>query len=303
MQEVPQNVRALVSRIPLFEDVSNIEIAPLQDVISLNNANYRVTSDGKAYLVRIGADTARFLGIRRDEEIAAAQAAARAGVAPEILYAEPDGCMVMPFITGRHWKPEEFHEPSNMARIADVLRRLHHVQDAQANTSIYERVERLLASARSLSVELPPNLNAHWETMKRIAQARSEDAVAAPGLTHGDLWANNFLDDGQQLWLLDWEFAGRGDALYDLATLSMAGGYSEAEQQTLLDVYGYNASNGLENLRRMQWVARLFEGGWALVQHGLIAAGQRAPADFDYLDYANRMFAALESGSEPTLNS
>ena len=295
MHELPPNIHKFVASIPLFKGAADIHIAPLQDVISLNNANVRVEAGGKAYLVRIGADTCHFMGIQRQEEIAAARAAATVGVAPDILYAEPGGCMVMPFVTGRHWTPEDFHLPSNMARIVDVLRRLHSVRSVQATTSIYARVEYLLATARSLAVELPSGLNRYSERMRHIERERSADGFTTQVLTHGDLWANNFLDDGQQLWLVDWEFAGLSDGLYDLATLSMAGQYSEAEQQTLLNLYGYVAPNALENLCRMQWIARLFEGAWALVQHGLITTRQREPSDFDYLIYANRMFAILDN--------
>ena len=293
MQEIPPDVQALVARIPFFESASHVSIAPLQDVISLNNANYRVEADGTAYLVRLGAETARFLGIDRDEEIAAAKAAASVGVGPKILYAGSEGGMVMPFIVGRHWKPEDFHEPSNMARVAEVLRRLHNVRDAPANTSIYGRVKYLLANVRLLLPD-PPALDSYQAKMGLIEQERACDAFTTPGLTHGDFWANNFLDDGQRLWLLDWEFAGISDGLYDLATLSMAGQYTESEQQTLLDLYGYHAPDALENLRRMQWITRLFEAAWALVQHGLIVTKRREPSDFDYLSYANRMFALME---------
>ena len=144
---VPPEVRAIANRIPLFAGVSDLHIAPLTGVISLNNTNYRVEAGGASYLLRIGSESACFLGIRREEEIEAAQAAASVGVGPQVLYAEPTGVMVMPFIEGKHWEPETFHVPANIARIAETLRRLHAVKTVTAQGSEFRRIERLIDSA------------------------------------------------------------------------------------------------------------------------------------------------------------
>lgn len=286
---LPSNVQALLARIPLFAEANDLRIAPLEGVISLNNTNYRVTVGERDYLLRVAADTARFLGVRREEEIEAARAAAAVGVGPEILYAEPQGHMVMAFIHGRHWQPEEFHEEANIRRIAETLRRLHSVTNVRAEGSVYRRIERLLDSARSLSLELPSELDALLETLSRIEASRRADTRFPPGLSHNDFWGNNFLDDGNQLWLVDWEFSGSGDGLHDLATIAMGMRYSEVEQTLLLTTYGYTDPGDPERLQSLFYVVRFFEAAWALVMHGLGVA-----SDFDYQAHARRMFDALQ---------
>ena len=285
-----------MKRIPLFANASSLSIAPLQGVISLNNANYRVTLGDDAYLLRVGADSARYLGIRREEEIESAQSAAKAGVAPAVLYAEACGVMVSPFLQARHWEAADFHQPANIQRLADTLRRLHAVKEVAAQGSEYRRIERLIESANTLGLELPPNIEALCEKLARIESERLNDVNTIVGLAHNDFWANNFLDDGETLYLVDWEFAGTGDTLIDLATISMAGGYSEEEQVALLDAYGLDGGASLETLQTMRWVVAFFEAMWALVMDGLRGSGSDTSGkdgEYNYANHARRMFERL----------
>lgn len=293
---IPADVLALAARIPLFAGNADLHIAPLEGVISLNNTNYRVTAGGETYLLRIGAENDRLLGIRREEEIEAAMAAAQRGVAPQVLYSEPNGVMVMAYIHGRHWEPEEFHQPRNILRLADTLRRLHAVKTVAASGSEYRRIERLLESARVLGLEMPPELDRHRAKLARIEQERERDPRYTAGLAHNDLWANNFLDDGENLFLVDWEFSGTGDTVIDLATISMAGRCSEEEQSALLRAYGLTEPKDLATLQTMKWVVSFFEGAWALVMHGIrgsSTAAVGAQGAFNYADHARTMFERL----------
>jgi thiamine kinase-like enzyme len=286
--EVPPEARELAARVPMFRTARSVRIVPLVDVVSLNNSNFRVTVDGTDYLLRVASDDARRLGIRREEELEAAEAASRAGVGPEVLYAEPNGNLVARFVEGRHWHPEEFRIPENMQRLADALRRLREVQAVRADGSVYRRVESLLESAGALAVDLPPNLELLRRKMSEIEATRESHAGFHRSLSHNDLWSNNFLDDGRKLWLIDWEFAGNGDGLYDLATISIGGAFSEAEQRSLLAACGYLEAGAFEMLQSQKWLAAFFEGAWALVQHGL-----RGSSGFDYLGYSRKMLSSF----------
>jgi thiamine kinase-like enzyme len=300
---LPPHVRAavdaVVARVPAWRQARRgIRVAPLEGALSLNNVNYRLTVDGADYVLRIAADTvARHLGVRRHEEGAAASAAARAGIAPELVYFDAGtGHMVSRLIPGRHWEPEDFRAPGNIGRLAATLRRLHAIRGVPAQGWVYRRVERLLQSARSLGLQMPPDLSVHEERMRRLEARRQADPRVRVGLCHHDLWANNFLDDGQDLWLVDWEFGGEGDGLYDLATLSLAGGYSAAQHRELLRAYfGECGSDDLQSLQVMQYAVFFFEAAWALVQHGLRGS---SPPGFDYLGYARRRFQAMEERLE-----
>lgn len=270
--------------VPLFADTLSLEVIPLVGVVSLNNKNYKVHAHGTAYLWRVGTESAHFLGVQRKEEQAAARAAAAAGIGPALLFADPVGGMLQPFLNARHWTQEEAQKPENIVRIAQTLRRLHTITEVDAPCSVYERIERLLASAAKLGLEPPPELASLRKWLSAIQVQRSDQPL---GLCHGDFWLNNFLVDEEQLWLIDWEFSGLGDGLYDLATIAMGASYSPEQQQALLDAYGTGETQ--ETLEQMKMVVRFFEGAWALVQHGL-----RGSQDgFDYLTYSQKTFAAI----------
>ena len=183
---VPAEVSALIERIPQFQGSGQLTVEPLESVISLNNSNYRLTVGDYSYLLRVAADTAHFLGIRREEELEAAKAAAEVGIAPRILYSEPTGHMLMPWIEGRHWEPEEFHTPENIHRLGDTLRRLHRVTEVKGDASVYRRIERMLQNAESLKLQTPDHLQECLTRMAEIETMRHAEPDFAPGLTHND---------------------------------------------------------------------------------------------------------------------
>lgn len=294
-----EDVAAIVTRIPVLAGRTEPQIQPLQGGQSLKNANFLVRyGDRDEYVLRVATRTAvTHLGVNRDEEIAAARAAADAGLAPEVLYADPatGHLLTRRVVGGRHWSATELREPAKRARAADALRRLHRITGTPGDTgAVFRRIEHLLASAAGLGLELPPGLPEQRRRLRDIeAQRTSDRDRMPPGLNHNDFWLNNFLDDGERLWLLDWEFAGRGDGLYDLATTAFAGGYSDEETTRLLGDYGLDRLSDRAALAEMKWVVLFFEAAWSLVMHGLRGSDTSLPGGYDYRDHARRMFEHL----------
>lgn len=283
--------QALRERVPLFSDAKALTLTPLAGAVSMNNQSDKVVADGKAYWVRVGAASARFLGVRRDEEQAALRAAAAVGLAPDLCFASPDGLLVMPFIDGWHWTPEEAQRPENITRLAQTLRRLHALPGDAAPCSVYARIERLVASVEELGLTPPPELGPLLDGMYALQAQRAADPRAVPGLCHGDFWLHNFLDDGTQLWLIDWEFAGMGDGLVDLAKITIGGSqYTPEHQRQLLHAYGYTEPGDLAVLKQMTLLLLLFQAVWALVKHGLHGPN----SGFDFLTHSQATFAILK---------
>jgi thiamine kinase-like enzyme len=288
----PAAVQAIITKIPGWADAHDLQIAPLPGAMSLNNTSYLASIGGSRFVLRVASDTAEQIGVRRADELAAIRAAAHAGIAPALSYADERGNLVMAYVEGRHWEPADFHHRANLARISDTLRRLHAIQGVPADGSAERRIARLLTSATALGLALPVSIERYRAQLGAIGAERAQDERFQPGLTHGDLWGNNFLDDGRRLWLIDWEFAGVGDTLFDLATISIAGRYSTEDQRELLRLYGYTRTDDLRHLHMLQYVVFFFEGAWALVQHGRLGS-----ASYDYQAHAARMFERLDTWS------
>jgi thiamine kinase-like enzyme len=84
---------------------------------------------------------------------------------------------------------------------------------------------------------------------------------------HHDLLPGNFLDDGQRLWLIDWEYGGFGTAMFDLANLSSNGAFGAAEDTALLEAYfeGRVSSDQRCAFDAMKAASALREALWAMV--------------------------------------
>jgi thiamine kinase-like enzyme len=278
-------LHAILGRIPALKNRAAIAIEPLQGVISLNNLNYCVRAGDQRYLLRAAAETASRLGIRRSEEIACTAAAAGAGIAPPLIYTDAQGNILSGFIVGRHWENADFHNPSAITRLATVLSRLHAIQGVPAEGSVLRRIDRLLASADELGLEIPGPMARLLERLRAFDRPRR-----FPGLSHNDFWPNNFLDDGQNLYLVDWEFSGDGDGLYDLASICIAAGYSADEQRALLAAYGAPDEAAFTELQEMKNVVLFFEAVWALVMSGLRGSGE-----YDYAGHTQRLIEMISA--------
>ena len=105
--------------LPLWSDP--VEPSDLRG--GLSNVNFVVEDAGRKYVVRIGGDN-EVHGVVRRNELAASRAAHAAGVAPRVAYAEP-GVLVIDFIEGRTFTPEDVRNPKNLDRVVDLVRRTH----------------------------------------------------------------------------------------------------------------------------------------------------------------------------------
>lgn len=194
----------------------------------LTNRNYLVQADGAAYVVRVaGADTG-LLGIDRDREAACARSAAAAGVGPEVVASlrEPT-ILVTRFAPGELLTTESLRQSMTVRRVAQALRRCHDypAPAEAADFSPFAAARRNYALAQERHATVPAELDHALEVLARIE--RDGRAEEAPCLCHNDLLPANLIADGHRVWIIDWEFAGRGDRFFDLGTLAANAEFDE----------------------------------------------------------------------------
>jgi thiamine kinase-like enzyme len=256
----------------------------------LSNQNFLVRDGTEPYVVRfVGGDDPAH-GIVRDREVAVSRAAHRAGIAPELVLAEP-GLLVLRFVAGRALGEDDLRDPAMLARVAELLRSCHrdvaaHLRGPAPCFWVFHALRDYLAQLDAQGGEA-----GRTERLRRVI-ARLERAVGPSrlALTHNDLMPGNIIDDGQRLWLIDWEFAGYGAPLFDLASLAVDNGVDEAGQAQLLAFY-FGRPAGAALLRRfaaMVIAAELREALWARIQeiHGKVP--------FDYAGYGEKHEARFE---------
>ncbi|HMR32369.1 MAG TPA: phosphotransferase [Geminicoccaceae bacterium] len=265
-----------------------VEPVPLAGGIT--NTNFTVEDRGRRHVVRIG-DDIPVHHVSRQSELAAARAAHAAGIAPEILHAEP-GALVMPWIEGRTLAPEDVRDPAMLARIVPLLRRCHGEVGRRLEGPaplfwvfhVCRDYARTLERGHSRMIPELPRLMA----MNDRLEALVGDVRLVFG--HNDLLAANILDDGRRLWLLDWEYAGFNSPLFDLGGLASNSELPPAQEELLLEAYFGSAAT--PDLRRryaaMRCASLLRETMWSMASelHSTIA--------FDYVAYTAENLARLE---------
>jgi thiamine kinase-like enzyme len=248
----------------------------------ITNRNYRVDVDGASFVLRIGGNDTRLLGIDREIEHAASLRAAEVGVGPEVVdFVEPEGWLITRFLAAPPLPPEELRRPANIARVAAALARLHGAAPIPGRFDAYEVVDDYRRVAEGRGATIPAAFASLRALAEQIRVARGPQAEVP---CHNDLLNANFLDDGE-VRIVDWEYAGMGDRFFDLANLSVNHDFGVAEDRLLLAAYfGAARPADLAGLRLMRFMSDFREGMWGVVQSGI------SELDFDFTGYATEHF-------------
>ena len=245
-------LRARISRLPIWR--GGVALEPLQG--GLTNISFVATDTSGKYVVRCGDDIPAH-HVSRDRERAASRAAFEAGLSPEIVHAEP-GITVLRFIEGRTFTEADLR--AEAPRIVALLKTCHR-----------EVAHRLRGAANMFWVfhVIRDYVRLIDADAKYIALADRLELAQLPlpiVFGHNDLLPGNVMDDGKRLWLIDWEYAGFGTAMFDLANLSSNGEFTPADDNALLDAYFDGVDDALRRaFTAMKAASVLREALWAMV--------------------------------------
>jgi thiamine kinase-like enzyme len=262
-------VTRALRKLAAFQDCHRVTVKPLGG--GLTNRNYRVEIDGESYVVRMAGAGAEELLIDRPREAAAVRAAVAAGVAPELVAHLPDYTVtVTRFVRGKPLAAEQIPQADILSRVARTVRAYHDhpITEGLAAFSPFAAVRYYYSRAREKNVPLPTDLGQAMELLDRIEQVvRTEDPHC---LCHNDLLLGNFIDVGTALKIIDWEYAGLGDRLFDLGNFAAHNALSEEQERLLLEHYfGEARPADLQRLRLMRLVSDLREATWGYLQSGI----------------------------------
>ena len=265
-----------------------VSLVPLTG--GLTNLSFVATDSAGKFVVRCGEDIPVH-GISREHERAASVAAFEAGLSPEPVHAE-SGVMVL-----RHIEGETFGEADlrrDLLRIVALLKICHRDVGPRlrGNAGFFDvfdvirRYVRLLGEGGS---SFGPGLP---RTLERADALEAAQMTMPVVFGHNDLLPGNLIDDGTRLWLIDWEYAGFGSALFDLANLAANGGFDESDDSALLQAYFERpVSDELQcSFDAMKAASALREATWAMVSHLHL----RSPG-VDYLAHARDHLARADA--------
>jgi thiamine kinase-like enzyme len=257
-----------IRALPLWN--GSITIEPLKG--GLSNESYLVRDAGGRHVVRFGRDFP-FHHVARQREVMTARAAHEAGFAPAVRYSEP-GLMVTAYLAARTFAASDVR--ANRERIARLIRAFHtempkHVSGAGFMFWVFHVIRDYARTLLSGGSRMAPSVPAYLELAEQLERQQRPLAIV---FGHNDLLPANLLDDGQRLWLIDFEYAGFGTGMFDLAGAASNAGLSEDESDELLATYfDCRPDFGLRRAHAaMQCASLLREAMWSMVSELYLSA-------------------------------
>ena len=279
------NVR--IANLPCWQ--GKVDIEPLSG--GMTNLNFKVTDGADQYVVRFGEDDPIHL-ISRRNEIASSRAAFDIGVSPELVHHEA-GILVVRFINGKVFDESDVRIDRNLERIVDLLQRFHHELPKRFNeVAVMFWVFQVLRHYNNL---LTQGESAHASRLSQLASIGAElEAAVGPVeivFGHNDLLPANFIDDGDKIWLIDFDYAGFNSPLFDLSNLASNNELSEAQERTMLEQYFGSPPDHakLSSYHAMKCASLLRETMWSMVSE------LYSRVEMDFADYTQKNLARFET--------
>ena len=298
-------VEEIVDRIDAWRG-RPVSIRPLTN--GLTNANYRVDVDGGAFVVRIPGASTELLAIDRANELHSARGAAALGIGPAVLHHFPDsGATVIEFLHGRPMTNATLQEPGMPGRIAATLRALHGGPRFLRDFDMLGLADGYRAVIERRGFPLPSGYRARQPLIREIGAALA--ARPLPSVPcHNDLLADNYIEQGDRLRLVDWEYSGNGDPAFELGNTCRELDYDDGRVRELCQAYfGRAAAPLVARVRLHMIVSDVGWTLWAAIQTAIsriafdfsaygAARWRRAETAMDSADFARWIDAVARPG-------
>jgi len=237
-----------------------LKINPLEGGIT--NLNFLVNHGNDKLVVRLGQDIPEHL-VFRSNEINVSKAAYEIGVSPKLIHSEL-GVLVLEYIESETLNPTGVQK--NLDRIIPVIKKIHNeipnfLSGQPAMFWVFYVIKYYANFLRS-------NHSSHQDKIDDLLYKASKlEKLSSPReivFGHNDFLAANFLDDGSKIWVVDWEYGGFNDPLFDIGGLASNNDFNQDLEKEALEMYyektltndvllKYNSMKTASLLRETMW--------------------------------------------------
>ena len=277
-----QALKDAIASIPTFAG-ENISDSSIQRLGGLTNRNFLIQSESGRYVIRLaGEGTEQY--INRDREEKNANVASRAGVNAEIAYFDSlSGTMVTRFIENAvTLSIEKFKEPDVLRRAGCAFRQLHDSPELfDGEFELFNQIDQYLGVLDKLKAPLPDGYSAVQQSAQAVRDALARHSLPRVAC-HCDPMVENCIDNGERVFIIDFEYAGNNDPMWDLGDLSVEGHFTDEQDRIFLNAYFGHEPDPFDHGRMVMYKAMcdLLWTLWGVVQHA-----NKNPAD-DFWAYA-----------------
>jgi len=275
---MPIGIEQVVQAVPAW-DGRTVEVERLTG--GLTNLNYAVTVDGKRMFVRVPGSDTSVLAADRANELHNTMAASETGIGARVLYSLPEhGVLVLEWIDGRTMSNDAFAEDGLPSRVATSLRRLHAGRPFLHDFDMFRLTERYLGVVDQRAIPIPAGYREQMERIPEIEAAlRVRPLPVVP--CHNDLLAENYLDDGKDLRIVDYEYSGNGDPTFELGNTCQEMQFSDPQiSEVCVAYFGGAMPNMIARMKLNMIMSDVGWGLWAAIQARI------STIDFDFWGWA-----------------
>jgi thiamine kinase-like enzyme len=263
----------------------------------LTNRNYKVTTPEAAYVLRVSSPATGALAVNRDHEYRNSVIAAASGVgAPVVDYLPDAGAMVVGFLEGTTFTDDSFRVPGNIERVARACRLLHDGQRFVNDFDMFEIQRGYLEIVLAQGYRLPSDYLDYAGPVQAIREALAVDGQATVACNN-DLLAGNFIDGGDRIHLIDYEYAGNNDACFELGNIwSECHLTGEQLEELVTCYYGRRLTHKIARARLFGLMSQYGWTLWASIQDAI------SEIDFDFWTWGLEKYdRAVETFRGPEL--
>ena len=205
----------------------------------LTNHTYKVTMEnGEEYVVRIPGEGTEEMIVRKDEMVST-KLACDLGVDAEVLYFGEDGSKVTKYIKNAvTMSAETLHEQKHIEQMAEIFKKMH---SCGVDTKVPFEVFQMAASYEKIIFDKNVAMFDDYDEIKaQVMKVKDEidnalDIKKVP--CHNDALCENWVEGDGRMYLIDWEYAGMNDGMWDLADVSIEAGFDDEHDRSFLTAY------------------------------------------------------------------
>jgi thiamine kinase-like enzyme len=267
----------VLATVPELHDAQSVESL----TGGLTNTNYKVTSPSGCYVVRISGKDTSLLAIDRENEVHNTIAAAETGVGAPFVAAVPEhDALVLGYLEGEVMDAAKLRRGDRIGAIADACRRLHGGRRFLQDFDMFEIQPRYLAIVRERGFRLPDRYDGFEPQIRELERAmrvHAEQTVPC----NNDLLAENFIDVGGEMRLIDYEYSGNNEASFELGNVWSESNLSLEQLEELVAAYwGRPLRNKVARARLWGLMSKYGWTLWGSIQDGI------SDLDFDFWGWA-----------------
>jgi thiamine kinase-like enzyme len=267
----------VLAAVPELQNAESVE--PLTG--GLTNTNYKIRSPSGSFVVRISGKDTSLLAIDRENEVHNTIAAAETGVGAPFVAALPEqDALVLGYLEGEVMDAAKLRRGDRLGAIASACSRLHAGRPFLHDFDMFEIQPRYLAIVRERGFPLPDryeDFEPQIRELERVMRVHSEPMVPC----NNDLLAENFIDVGGEMRLIDYEYSGNNEASFELGNVWSESNLSLEQLEELTTAYwGRPLRNKVARARLWGLMSKYGWTLWGSIQVGI------SDLDFDFWGWA-----------------